>query len=548
MKAKTIKTVFILSLLGVFSIPQLHAQVSIGTTEVPAAGALLQVKEKTGVADDGANAYHGVSLPRVTLTDKGNLYPMFLLDETNPASGPNADYSANKATLDKTHTGLVVYNTGGTILPKGLACWTGTVWEELSVVEPWQISGSDSIARLNTQNIYQAGKVAIGYDTLDASAILNVYSTSKGVLLPRVTLTANDDQVTVPSPTVGLLVYNTGTDTNFKTQGYMYWGGYEWKLFNASTSTSAKIVHLNCLGATLSPSNYQTGVPYEGVIKVPYTGGNGGFFTGGTLYTANGLTFTLQDGKLDVGAGELVIRVEGTPTVSSPVATIVPINTDPLNPLPSFLELNIWNDFCEIKVGDQVTADIKNIAVMDYMHLVHDDALSGSVWGYAVECTTPDGLYTIRVFFKHSNQTGGATETNNTNNMGGSRDNVQLRNNSNVAQNIMWNYVTDYGSAMMGTAGDVMTVPPKVWGGSNGDTGTSWRSQTASVDAAWGNADIYNALNDGPEYRRYTWIDTSTSTKVAYNVTIMAGKDSSTPNNAIWLQKVFIKIEQITAL
>lgn len=109
----------------------LHAQVVIGLDESPVSGALLQLKDKKNVVDDAVNAQRGLSLPRVALTQKNELYPMFLQDADNPALGPNAEYIANKAAIDKVHTGLIVYNLtedDGKELCLGLNQWDGKQW------------------------------------------------------------------------------------------------------------------------------------------------------------------------------------------------------------------------------------------------------------------------------------------------------------------------------------------------------------------------------------------------------------------------------------
>jgi hypothetical protein len=109
----------------------LTAQVTIGANEAPLFGALLQLKDKNNVSDSTLNAYKGLAMPRVTLSDKKELYPMFLANPDDPSSGPNADYTANKATLDKTHTGLMVYNlveNDAKNLCLGLNLWNGKQW------------------------------------------------------------------------------------------------------------------------------------------------------------------------------------------------------------------------------------------------------------------------------------------------------------------------------------------------------------------------------------------------------------------------------------
>ena len=43
----------------------------------------------------------------------------------------------------------------------------------------------------------------------DNSAMLDVSSTSKGLLIPRVSLISTTDVTTIPNPAVSLLIYNT---------------------------------------------------------------------------------------------------------------------------------------------------------------------------------------------------------------------------------------------------------------------------------------------------------------------------------------------------
>jgi len=60
------------------------------------------------------------------------------------------------------------------------------------------------------------------------SAMLDVSSTNKGILIPRVALTQTTSQSPIiTSPAISLLVYNTAT-VNDVTPGYYYWDGSKW--------------------------------------------------------------------------------------------------------------------------------------------------------------------------------------------------------------------------------------------------------------------------------------------------------------------------------
>lgn len=70
-------------------------------------------------------------------------------------------------------------------------------------------------------------QTGIGTSTPNASAKLDVYSTNKGFLPPRVTLTSTTDVSTIPSPASGLLIYNTGNNGGLAA-GYYFWNGAVW--------------------------------------------------------------------------------------------------------------------------------------------------------------------------------------------------------------------------------------------------------------------------------------------------------------------------------
>ncbi|GHT09746.1 hypothetical protein FACS189426_08900 [Bacteroidia bacterium] len=109
----------------------MHAQVTIGSGEAPISGSLLQLKDKSNAPIGASNARKGVALPRVELTEKDQLFPMF---ESNGAGGYKVSYV--KADEDKKHIGLFVYNLTedeDKDLYPGLYQWDGKEWKSFEI-------------------------------------------------------------------------------------------------------------------------------------------------------------------------------------------------------------------------------------------------------------------------------------------------------------------------------------------------------------------------------------------------------------------------------
>jgi len=62
----------------------------------------------------------------------------------------------------------------------------------------------------------------------DPSAMLDVSSTSRGLLIPRVSLSSINDVTTIPGPAVSLLVYNTNAAMTGGGVGFWYFNGTIW--------------------------------------------------------------------------------------------------------------------------------------------------------------------------------------------------------------------------------------------------------------------------------------------------------------------------------
>lgn len=83
-------------------------------------------------------------------------------------------------------------------------------------------------------------QIGILTNTPDASAVVDMVSTSKGLLIPRVNLTSSlSNPSPVTNPAVGLLVFNSGSNQPI---GFYYWNGSKW------TSTSYSVDNWSITG------------------------------------------------------------------------------------------------------------------------------------------------------------------------------------------------------------------------------------------------------------------------------------------------------------
>ncbi|MGL5276210.1 hypothetical protein [Myroides sp.] len=92
---------------------------------------------------------------------------------------------------------------------------------------------------------YAQEGVGIGKSILpDATAVLDVGATNKGILIPRVTLTGEGDNSTITGGAYpeSLLVYHLGGDKNPLTKGFYFWLDGKWNALVSKTSTTTSEV------------------------------------------------------------------------------------------------------------------------------------------------------------------------------------------------------------------------------------------------------------------------------------------------------------------
>lgn len=169
----------------------------------------------------------------------------------------------------------------------------------------------------------------------NASSMLDVAATDKGLLIPRVALTATNSAAPVTSPATSLLLYNTaaaGTAPNNVVPGYYYWNGSRWISFmtnNIYTAdgmlTGSRTVDVNGTNLTFR-DNTQT---FGGSTSFSYNFGARltlGTTTGRSdfILSAGGSTITLFQ---DPGAASQLLT-SGTSTgfsIGSALGSAIPV-------------------------------------------------------------------------------------------------------------------------------------------------------------------------------------------------------------------------------
>jgi uncharacterized protein (TIGR02145 family) len=145
-------------------------------------------------------------------------------------------------------------------------------------------------------------QVGIGTSNPNKGAVLDLTSSSKGFLLPRVANTA-----AIVNPVNGMLIYDTSADC-LKSYQKGAWT-------DCGLVPIASVATLNC-SAAFNPVTTKPSVAYTGSTTSSYTGGNGAAYPAAS-YTSTGitgLTLSLAAGTLATGSGTLSYTVSGTPS------------------------------------------------------------------------------------------------------------------------------------------------------------------------------------------------------------------------------------------
>lgn len=160
-------------------------------------------------------------------------------------------------------------------------------------------------------------QTGIGTTNPDASAKLEVNSSNKGFLPPRVALTASNVSSPITTPANGLIVFNTatsGTAPNNVSPGYYYWNNSAW--INIIGSTTSSTITGN--GTTSTIANFGSVINEQ---SVGFTLGNGDNGKVIVINSSNATTITVP--SLSVGFNCMIVqRGAGQVSLSASGVTI----------------------------------------------------------------------------------------------------------------------------------------------------------------------------------------------------------------------------------
>jgi hypothetical protein len=361
--------------------------------------------------------------------------------------------------------------------------------------------------------IQVSAQVGIGDASPDNAAMLDIISKNKGVLIPRISLPSTTQELDgMPGQPNGLLIYNTG---NALPPGFYYWNGSEWQNLESSPIIAPSITTLECDQAILKPQSFKAGVAYNGIMKIPYTGGNGAKYPAGTWITSSAgntaMRARLKSGQLEHGAGHLTYDVVGVPKFSTPVGATFPIVFE--------------THKCKATVGETQIVSMKLISSAGPLTPTADN----NTKGYHRAITTPDGKFSIRVFMPEGSEMQNAD--------------IQIRSNQGKAI-VAWNAHTSWLGGNNGTASNSLNLPlPGVWYGNIDVNSDIPDPITINKSAAWGDKNVYYGA---PEQRKYIW--TADNAPTVYTLTFSLGAPSplliASPTT-INQTKAFLRIEQL---
>ena len=201
--------------------------------------------------------------------------------------------------------GLIIFNTGTLCLEINQGSPSAPRWERVKC-------RTGVISGLDCGNASAAGsEVIIPYTGGNGGVYASQSASSTGITGLEATLPAGN--YAVGSGNLSWTV--TGVPSSYGSANFsLSSGGFTCSV--PFTVAAGTIAGLNCAGAVVT-GTLTSGQAASGVsASVPYTGGDGGFYSGQTVTSTGvtGLTATLSAGGFSVGSGTLTCSITGTPS------------------------------------------------------------------------------------------------------------------------------------------------------------------------------------------------------------------------------------------
>jgi len=153
----------------------------------------------------------------------------------------------------------------------------------------------------------QTKNVGIGTTNPDASAVLDIQSDSKGLLIPRM---SSEQMRTINAPAPGLMVFQTG-----EKSGFYFYNGKEWRPLTEATEDAKSVAfdpdNWGLNGNIVSSTNF-IGTTNNQPIRFKVNGINAGLIQNGNTLLGYGTTAGTGIGIVAIGSNALAANTTGS--------------------------------------------------------------------------------------------------------------------------------------------------------------------------------------------------------------------------------------------
>lgn len=225
----------------------------------------------------------------------------------------------------------------------------------------------------------------MGTNNPDASSVLDMQSSERGLLIPRVKLEATNLATPVSSPANSLLVYNTKTTTgtNKVTPGYYYWDVNKWqRVVNVQEATDIAIANDNDTKVSTFSINTANGLQLTftdgtsksvSIAELKAAIDTNTTYSGSNSVVLSGTTFKRAALTGDVNASEDSNTVTVTKIQGKAVATTAPNSGQVLS----------WNGSAWAPTDPALTAEVDGIIGNEVTDVIADRGLERTGTGTA---------------------------------------------------------------------------------------------------------------------------------------------------------------------